>query len=470
VRRFVDTLKGRIVVAFVLFVALSHMGGLWLYSIRSEAAIELLHDALVAERIALSARAAEAQGRPDLHAKPLKSNGLDHDRITLIADATHDQGRGDLLKHLVSAFLDRNSDDGIDVQFLMHKAAPGIDRIIGFINAAAHLGEHHRIYTPISEIKHEGTIVARIALADGSTLTLTVPAMTATSFSMSNLGAAIAAVAFFIALASIWILNRWTQPLVHFAAAADRLGNDIRAPSLAVDGFYEMRIAARAFNRMQKRMQSLIDDQSAMAASIAHDLGTPVTRLRLRAEEIDDSRLKELVLGDIDQMHKMMSSTLEFSRLDSDSVRFEPFDLASLVDAVCSEFIDLGGDVSVEGPVRLPIESDPISVRRILSNLIDNAVRYGGTVNVKIESSGSSASILVDDNGPGIPEALRATALAPFRRLQMSNGNDRRGSGLGLAIANHLISRLGGTLSLLDSPHGGLRVAVWLPSVRKRED
>ncbi|WP_083528191.1 ATP-binding protein [Hyphomicrobium sp. CS1BSMeth3] len=463
-RRFVDSIKGRVVIAFVVFVALSYMGGLWLYSVRSEAAIDLLHDTLVADRIALLTRAAEARSKKsDFVVEAVKRDGLSGVVVTSDGNTTNDANRADLLQHLVGAFLNRENDRGIVVTFLRHKSTPGTDSTIGFINAAAHLGEHHRVYTPISEIKHEGTIVASVTLADGSTLKMAVPAMTATSFSLSNLGSAIAAVVFFAIVAAIWVLNRWTQPLVHFAAAADRLGADIRAPSLVVEGLYEVRTAAKAFNRMQEQILRLVDDRSAMAAAIAHDLGTPVTRLRLRAEEIEDPTIKERVLDDIEQMQRMMTSTLEYSRLGSDSSHSEIFDLASLADAVCSEFMDLGGNVTLTAPPRLSVVSDPVSIRRILANLVDNAVRYAGAVCVEIRSSKSSVTILVDDNGPGIPPEFRATALAPFRRLSTSDGSNARGTGLGLAIAHHLVVRLGGKMELRDSLFGGLRVALSFP-------
>lgn len=460
-RRFLDSIKGRVGIAFVIFVGLANMAGLWLYSVRSEVAINLLHDALVAERIATMVRIADVQSKkPDAIAALVHGNDPRDVANGSQTKAILDGDRSDLLRHLVGTFLNRRTDSGITVEYLEHEFTAGSDKAVNFINAASHLDRHHQLYTPISEISRSGTIIADIALSDGSKLKLAIPAMRATSFSPSNLGGAIVAVVIVAMLAAIWMLNRWTQPLVHFAAAADRLGADIKAPPLPVEGLYEVRTAAKAFNRMQERIQRLVEDTNAMAAAIAHDLGTPVTRLRLRAEEIDDVDIKAQVLSDIEQMRRMMSSTLEFARLNSDQINSETFDLASLTEAVCSDYIDLGEDVTISGPSRLSIVSDPTSMRRILANIIDNAVKYGGSARVALAREENAVRILVDDDGPGIPAELRAAALAPFRRLPSLRNQDARGTGLGLAVAQHLVARLGGQIELCCSSSGGLRVML----------
>lgn len=462
-RRFFDSIKGRVAVALVLFVMVAQLSGLWFYSARSEAAIDLLHDTLMAERMALIVRSVDltpAADRKDVTAA-LNGLGLQAEVPDAIGDV--DTMRSHLMRHLLGAFLGRPNDAGIGVQYALKWRASPTERTVSLVNTAAHMDEHHRAYTPIAEIKREGTIVADVVLTDGSRLKMAVPALTATSFSPYNLGGALTTVALSALLAVIWLLHRWTQPLMHFAAAADRLGSDIKAAPLAVQGLYEVRTAAHAFNRMQERIQKLVEDRSAMAAAIAHDLGTPITRLRLRAEEIEDPGVKGQVLNDIEQMRRMMSSTLEFSRLNSDTLPIERIDLTSLVEAVCSDFIDLGGSIKLSAPPRLLIESDPMSIRRVMINLLENAVRYGNEVHVALEKGALSVRLLVDDDGPGIPMELRATALAPFCRLQRFEGEIPQGSGLGLAIAHNLAARLGGNIELGVSPLGGLRVAIVLP-------
>jgi len=470
VRRYFDSIKGRVVAAFVVFVTLAHMGGLWLYSVRSEAAIDLLHDTLVAEQVALLVRVAEASSQtPHSAAAALKPSILNGDGSLDDGASTRDANRSDVLRHLLGALLGREADAGINVEYAQYKSANGKTAAVNLINAAAHLGEHHQRSTPISEIKLEGKITAQVVLANGHSLTIVVPALTATSFSLSNLGAAIAAVVLLTMLAAIWMLNRWTQPLAQFAAAATRLGADIGAPPLPPDGLHEVRSAANAFNEMQSRIRRLIEDRSAMAAAIAHDLGTPVTRLRLRAEEIEDEVTKQQILNDIEQMRRMMSSTLEYSRASSESLKPEPFDLTSLAQAVCTDFTDLGCDVSFHAIGRQSIVSDATAVRRVLLNLLDNAIKHGRMARVSLEGNGTSVRMLVDDTGPGIPVELREVALAPFRRLDAANGEACAGSGLGLAVAQNLVTRLGGQIELQDSPLGGLRAIVVLPRLQHRD-
>jgi signal transduction histidine kinase len=265
------------------------------------------------------------------------------------------------------------------------------------------------------------------------------------------------------AIVAAWALRRWTQPLMSFARAAERLGTDINAPTLPERGLYEVRTAAVAFNQMQGRIRRLLEDRSAMAGAIAHDLGTPVTRLRLRAEEIDDDALRAKMLDDIEQMRRMMTATLEFSRLTSDLGRIEQFDLRSLVQEVCDGLIDLGASVEFDADAIIPIRSDPINLRRALANLIENATKYGKNVLVRVALADGKVSLTILDNGPGIPPELHETVFRPFFRLPNDNPTILPGTGLGMTIARSTIVRLGGTVQLFNRKPHGLQVIVSLP-------
>jgi signal transduction histidine kinase len=215
---------------------------------------------------------------------------------------------------------------------------------------------------------------------------------------------------------------------------------------------------------MQERIRRLLDDRNALAGTIAHDLGTPVTRLRLRAEEVIDDELRAQMLDDIEQMRRMMTATLEFSRLTSTVGRVEQLDLRSLTQAVCDGLVDLGASVTFDAGAIIPIRSDPINLRRALANLIENATKYGTDVFVRIVSGDGEVSINIDDNGPGIPPEMHEAVFKPFFRMPNDNTSNSSGTGLGMTIARSTIVGLGGTVKLFNLTPRGLRVVVSLPS------
>lgn len=465
--RFLDTIKGRLILGLATLLVSAHVVGLWLYATRSQSAIALLHDTLIAERITTLVRAAELlpgnERERFLALLNVDSLGSPPPPIPAERLASIEQDRADLTRHLIGAFLGRPKDEGVAVVYSLVSESDVKDRRLLMVNAAAHMDEHHRAFTPIAEIKRIGTIVSTVVLEDGTKANFTVPALGATSFTLFNLSAALAAMIASSAIVAAWALRRWTQPLMSFARAAERLGTDINAPTLPERGLYEVRTAAVAFNQMQERIRRLLEDRSAMAGAIAHDLGTPVTRLRLRAEEIDDDALRAKMLDDIEQMRRMMTATLEFSRLTSDLGRIEQFDLRSLVQEVCDGLIDLGASVEFDADAIIPIRSDPINLRRALVNLIENATKYGTNVLVRVALADGKVSLTILDNGPGIPPEFHETVFRPFFRLPNDNPTILPGTGLGMTIARSTIIRLGGTVQLFNRKPNGLQVIVSLP-------
>ena len=465
--RFLDTIKGQLILGLATLLVSAHVVGLWLYAARSQSAIALLHDTLIAERISTLVRAAEllpgSERERFLALLNVDSLGSPPPPFPAQTLESTEKDRAHLTRHLIGAFLGRPKDEGVEAVYSLDSESDVKDRRLLIVNAAAHMDEHHRAFTPIAEITRIGTIVSTVVLADGMKANFTVPALGTTSFTLFNLSAALAAMIASSAIVAAWALRRWTQPLVSFARAAERLGTDINAPTLPERGLYEVRTAAVAFNQMQERIRRLLEDRSAMAGAIAHDLGTPVTRLRLRAEEIDDDALRAKMLDDIEQMRRMMTATLEFSRLTSDLGRIEQFDLRSLVQEVCDALIDLGASVEFDADAIIPIRSDPINLRRALANLIDNATKYGKNAIVRIVLANEKVSITIEDNGPGIPPELHETVFRPFFRLPSDSPTNLPGTGLGMTIARSTIVRLGGTVQLFNRNPHGLRVIVSLP-------
>ena len=307
-------------------------------------------------------------------------------------------------------------------------------------------------------------VAAWLQLADGSWLTVTVDREALGSLWPLRFGLGLSVLTGGIALLAVWAARRVTVPLGRFAQAAGRLGTDVNAPPMTEAGPSEIVQAARAFNQMQERIQRLVDDRTRMLAAIAHDLRTVLTRLRLRAELIDDAEQQEKAIADLDAMTIMLDETLAFARDDSAGEARQDVDLAVLVRSLCDDLADVGQPVQYLGPDRLRFACRPVALRRALANLIDNAVKYGREAQVGLQTQRDAIRLTIEDRGPGIPAAAREQVFQPFFRLEPSRSRATGGTGLGLAVARTIVHRHGGEITLDDRPGGGLAVRITLPA------
>lgn len=301
-----------------------------------------------------------------------------------------------------------------------------------------------------------------VALEDGSRITVV------TSVGReSRLGfleqVAIAAFMVF-ATAGLWAWLTWTvnRPLTRFSHAAERVGLDVHAPRLPEQGPAQLKRAIRAFNEMQVRLQRFLSDRTRMLGAISHDLRTPLTRMRLRIETDRVVEEKAKMLGDIEIMESMLASTLAFIRGVDEVEAPEVVDLDSLLQTACDLVCDLGGDVTFSGPGRTRYHCRPQSIMRALTNVVENATKYGGRATVTLLAH-DGFTIDVDDDGPGIADAEKGKVFEPFYRTASARDSDSRGMGLGLAIARSVILAHGGTIDLHDRQPHGLRVRIFLP-------
>jgi signal transduction histidine kinase len=253
-----------------------------------------------------------------------------------------------------------------------------------------------------------------------------------------------------------------TRPLSDLARAADSVGRDLRQPKIAERGAREIRNAARAFNTMQDRMQRYLDSRSRVLAAMSHDLKTPLTRLRLQVEMLDDSAAQLRLGKQLDEMESMVHGALALFRGLDDNEAFTPLDINDLLATLQSEFAEMSAQVPIEGHAARSILGKPQALRRCLTNLIANAVKFGSQAAVVVED-GSSLVIRVRDDGPGIPEDQLERVFEPFYRLESSRNRDTGGSGLGLSIARDVIQAHGGSLVLRNLPARGLEAVVTLP-------
>ncbi len=270
-------------------------------------------------------------------------------------------------------------------------------------------------------------------------------------------------------LASITVLaylvaRMTTRPLKQLAQAAKDLGNDINHPPLALAGASEISQASAAFNAMQARIRQYIFQRTQMLAAITHDLQTPLTRMRLRLEKVDDPELQQRLVGDLSAMQAMVREGLDLARSMDTTETMAPLDLDSLLGSVCCDATDAGQQVDVIGNAKKALLGRPMALRRCLVNLIDNAVKYGQRAVVKVDSMSGSARIRIRDNGPGIAPAELARVFEPFYRIESSRSRESGGTGLGLTIARNIAEQHGGTIALANHPDGGLEVTLVLPT------
>ena len=258
--------------------------------------------------------------------------------------------------------------------------------------------------------------------------------------------------------------RRLAKPFTLFGAAAERLGRDPNAPSLPVTagGGAEIRVATAAFNDMQERLRRYVEDRTTMVGAIAHDLRTPLTRLRFRVESApEDVRAK--MTADIDQMEAMIAATLAFVRDTASKPQRTKLELSSLLESVTDDLAETGAKVTLEKADRVVISADSLALRRLFSNLLENAVKFGGTARARLMVKDHAAVVEIDDDGPGVPDLELERVFAPFYRREPSRSRKTGGIGLGLSVARSIARSHGGELVLENRPGGGLTARATLP-------
>jgi len=268
----------------------------------------------------------------------------------------------------------------------------------------------------------------------------------------------------------LWLaVGRLTGPLAALARAADRLGHDGEVAEVTPTGPDEVRRLTRALNDMQHRIKKFVDDRTRLLAALGHDLRSPLTALRLRAEMVEDDETREHLVASIEEMQEMVEATLAFARGMATGEPAEREDPVDLIGAVVDEFTDRAAPVAFSPPAgekggnRAAVMVHPVAFRRALRNIIENALRYGGSAEVTLSIGAGKAAIVVSDRGPGIPESDMSRVFDPFVRLEKSRSRDTGGTGLGLSIARTIIRAEGGEITLANRPGSGLAVTITLP-------
>lgn len=266
-----------------------------------------------------------------------------------------------------------------------------------------------------------------------------------------------------ILVLSLFAVHWVTRPLNLLAQAADELGKNIHSPPLCEKGSMEMRRAARAFNTMQARLLEYLASRARIHAAMSHDLKTPITRLTLRAEMLEDPDLKAKFIKDLEEMDSMVTISLDLMRGMSNGEAVQTVDITALLESIQEDQLETGNEVEIRKVGSIRYSGKPQALKRAIVNLVENAIKYGKKASISAEEVEDGLVISVTDEGPGIPEDKLSLVTEPFYRLESSRSRETGGSGLGLAIAKAIAEIHGGTLRLSNRPEGGLEVAIHLP-------
>jgi signal transduction histidine kinase len=352
----------------------------------------------------------------------------------------------------------------LDIGSLLPGPAPAPDEPDGLSLRSLHrrLGSNYRIFSlpPEKDIHKIG-----IVLPDGAMISAKLTAderqrpFWIGPWVLTLLFAAIS-----VTLLGLWTARALTAPLSSFARAAESFSLNGAPAPLPERGPEEIRSVAKALNRMRERITTLMDDRTRMLAAISHDLRTPITRMRLRSEFIEDDGYRSSMLGDLDQMRSMLESVLSFLRNDRKLESMTLVDIASTLQLVTDQFADMGHKVAYDGPQHAMATLRPDDLYRSVTNLVENAVRFGAEATIRLTMSPNSVTIDVEDDGPGISDARKDAMLEPFvRGDEARNMDEAAGFGLGLSIARAIVLAHDGELSLNDRQPHGLVVRIELP-------
>lgn len=306
-------------------------------------------------------------------------------------------------------------------------------------------------------------LTASLRFADGQWLNFTepnTPAGPILSFDSLPLYALIAGL---VVASSIWSLRRLTAPYRMMETAVKRIGEDLKSPPIAESGSREVRTAAKAVNAMQARLRAYVEDREHLAAALAHDLRTPLTRMRLRLELLRNSTVRAALAHDLADIEGIASSVIDFATFEVTEEKSERIDFWSLVASIADGFDEVSFE-NEDGRSRgLICMARPVALRRCVTNLVQNAVTYGKRAHLSLRQSGKTITLAIHDEGPGIPQAELDAVFGSFVRLEQSRNRQTGGLGLGLTIARNIARGAGGEVILSNHPDGGLLTELRLP-------
>jgi signal transduction histidine kinase len=429
---------------------------IWPSTLRSRIAIILLAGLAIAYGLSFSVLYAERS----MSAKAVMLGTLESDVATSIAvlDRLPADQRADLTVPLSRG----------NYRFILGSGLPGVpDKSARGSEIAETIGDAigHRFPIKMETIPGDvQRLQAHLTLTDGSPLTIDI--IPRGIMPLASWLPYVFIIQMLLIVLLTWLAVRQaTRPLADLAAAADALDPDKKGQMLLETGPSEVVQAVRAFNAMRERIAHYLEERVQILAAISHDLQTPITRMRLRADMADETPERTKLLNDIGEIERLVQDGIAYARSShGNGEKLSRIDLASFVESICYDYQDTGKPISIVGLFGGTIATKPHALRRILSNFIDNALKFGGTAEIQVERRDHGAiAITVMDRGPGIPDDQIQAAMQPFFRLEQSRNRETGGSGLGLAIAQQLAVAIGGSVRLYNREGGGLAAEVTLP-------
>ena len=455
------SLFGQTLLILLVGLLVSHAVGSWIYTADREQAVRQVGGLATAQRIANLTRLIQ-EAPPESRPRIVAALTDQSFRVSLTAEAPPipaAEGDAAVAEAVKSYLVDRLSLGSARKPRVWASLAEGPPF------GPWHMMPHGPMMRGFGAFAHSRDLQVAIPLTDGPWLTFATGLPGAGPAYSAQFLLSMAIMAIIILAVSVWAVRRVTAPLAGLAIAAERLGHDVSAPPLPEVGTIETRQAARAFNDMQIRLRTLIENRTRLLAAISHDLRTPLTLLRLRAETVENHQERDKMLATISEMDSMIGMNLQFARVDGASERRKQVDLTAIVQSVVDEMSDAGLPVHMRTAPPILYKCQPVALKRAVRNLLDNAVKYGKSGSAELHVAVRSIEINIDDDGPGIPEAALSRVLEPFYRLDQSRSRETGGVGLGLAIAQGIVQAHGGTVTLLNRPLGGLRAKIVLPRV-----
>jgi signal transduction histidine kinase len=435
-------LAGRTIAIMLLGLGLFHLWSIWIYQTGTATLLGSTQERQLADRVVSATRAIAVlpTTERDLTAHALSTADMEihWSPVSLVNEVRVESERIKLLQERLRL-----------VPEIAHNQVR-----LGFADEGTAHGHDQDAYRHL--------LLAAVQLQDGSWVNFSAATFRTATVEHGVLGS-LTAMALGILIVSVLLVRSVTAPLRTLASAAHRIGIDIEAPELPQRGPREVRQAAKAFNDMQTRIKRLINDRTQTLAAVSHDLKTPMTRLRLRAEFIHDAEVRRMIDGDLDEMERMIDSTLAFLRGDATGEESKVVDVGTILETICDSLADGGHDVALSGNRHANLRCKPLAIKRALSNVIDNAIKHGTHAKVALQEKPQELVVTIDDDGPGIPDEEQDKVFDPFYRVEASRSRETGGTGLGLTVARTVIRAHGGDIALKNRDGGGLHVAVSLP-------
>lgn len=436
-RRWLDTLAARTVLLMLIGVGIVHVASLYAYQHALDREMSLASEARLADRLLTIRRSV------------MRVVAAERESVA------HELSGGPVEAHWSATERARPGGPGAEawqgLRGRLKEQAPDLveDDIIIGANRKTDADPHLALIS--------------LRLPDESWINITLFAPDARPQSSHGTWVSTSLMALGVVVISVLVIGWMTTPLRRFASAARQLYHGTDRVEIPETGPQEIRDAAVAFNEMQARIRKLVAARTQTLAAVSHDLKTPLTRMRLRAEVLTDRAQAEGLVADIREMERMLDQTLAHLRGDRKDEEPRALDLAALLATLTDDAADQGAMARLAVPGAMVIEGRPLALKRAFGNLIDNAIKYGGLAEIKVDSHEDAVTVFIADAGPGIPESRMEEMFEPFTRLETSRSRETGGFGLGLSIARDILEGHGGTITLANRPEGGLLVTIRLP-------